>query len=1053
MPKIKKVIRYNEELISLFGKLEELMMMKGEPFRARAYKKAKEAIMLFPDNITDGEQLREIRGIGDAVINKTNEYIKTGTVKALEKEKENPIYIFTQVYGIGPKKAKELVQKNKITSIKELREKQDELLNDKQKIGLKHYEDIQERIPRKEIDKFKKVIDKVFSSVKNDTSSYEIVGSYRRGAKDSGDIDIIITDEHNDEMVYELLLNELSDKGIITDFLSRGDKKSLVVGKLPDTKKTKYKHRRIDFLFTPIQEFPFALLYFTGSAAFNTAMRQVALNKNLTMNEHGINHMKDKTKGDKVDILFKNEKDIFSFLNMEYKKPDERIDSRSIVFVSDKMTNFKITGKITKIKKSQIKNTKIGKPHKSQTKHDDKDDYGSGGEDDGVDAIDVKPIKKLTKTQCRNHLKKFMETGIDYIEALSQSIVEQLLRYANEDYYNNKDANKVLLSDEQFDILKEYIERTYPDAFVLKEIGAPIAKEEKVKLPYFMGSMDKIKPDSGALSNWKKKYTNKKVLSVKLDGVSGLYTTELSDTGTNVESDKDKTKTPRLFTRGDGVYGQDITHILHFMELPKLPNVTVRGEFIVKKDVFTKHLSKEFANTRNFVSGIINSKKGKQEYYKYIDFVAYEVIKPELKASAQFEFLRENGFTVAKNETVSHSKLTNELLSDRLVDWRTNYQYDIDGVIVTDDKIHPRVDGNPKHSFAFKMVLSDQVAEAKVVDVLWEPSEYGYLKPRVRIEPIHLVGVKIEYATGHNAKFVEDNKIGVGAVIEIIRSGDVIPKIEKVIKPSSKAKMPTVDYEWNDTHVDIILKDLEKNFTVQKKKIVSFMKNMSIDGVSDGTIKRFMESGKTTLKEILNMSIDDIMEIDGFKKRSATKIYENIHSKLDSAPITDFMNASGAFGRGFGVKKLTALLTNYPDVLITTETQSQIITKIVDIPGFSTKSAEKVAISIQNFRNFMIDLGLEDKINGAVDSFKKSVSAGIKAHPLFGKKIVMTGFRDKELETKLKEFGVNISGSVSKNTDFVLVKSLDEDTAKAEKAKALGIELVVVDEFKVKYKL
>jgi len=73
MPKLKKDVRYNEELISVFGKLEELMMMKGEPFRARAYKKAKEAIMLFPDNITDGEQLREIRGIGDAVINKTNE--------------------------------------------------------------------------------------------------------------------------------------------------------------------------------------------------------------------------------------------------------------------------------------------------------------------------------------------------------------------------------------------------------------------------------------------------------------------------------------------------------------------------------------------------------------------------------------------------------------------------------------------------------------------------------------------------------------------------------------------------------------------------------------------------------------------------------------------------------------------------------------------------------------------------------------------------------------------------------------------------------------------
>ena len=78
------------------------------------------------------------------------------------------------------------------------------------------------------------------------------------------------------------------------------------------------------------------------------------------------------------------------------------------------------------------------------------------------------------------------------------------------------------------------------------------------------------------------------------------------------------------------------------------------------------------------------------------------------------------------------------------------------------------------------MVLSDQIAEAKVVDVIWTPSKDGYLKPRVRIEPINLGGVTIEFATGFNGAFIKDNKIGIGATIEIIRSGDVIPHIKAV---------------------------------------------------------------------------------------------------------------------------------------------------------------------------------------------------------------------------------------------------------------------------------
>ena len=166
--------------------------------------------------------------------------------------------------------------------------------------------------------------------------------------------------------------------------------------------------------------------------------------------------------------------------------------------------------------------------------------------------------------------------------------------------------------------------------------------------------------------------------------------------------------------------------------------------------------------------------------------------------------------------------LSNQSLSDLLVAWRTNHEYEIDGVICIDDKIYPRQTGNPAYAFAFKMVLSDQIAEAKVLDVIWTPSKDGYLKPRVQIEPLRLGGVKIEYATGFNAKFIEDNRIGVGALIRLTRSGDVIPHIIAVVQPAEQAQMPLLAYEWNATNVDIMLQNKTDDVTVKEKNITYF---------------------------------------------------------------------------------------------------------------------------------------------------------------------------------------------------------------------------------------
>jgi len=992
--------RLNEKFIELMEKLADIMLKQGEPFRAKAYQKAQETIMAYPDDILSPNDLKGKPGIGPTIMEKLNEFVQTGTLKVLEREKTNPVNILAEVYGIGPKKSKELVEQG-ITSIAQLRENQ-HLLNDVQKVGLQYYEDILERISRSEIEEYKNYFEKGFLKAtkeeKGTNEKMEIVGSYRRGAESSGDIDVIITSSN--PKVFTKFIDYLIEQKIILHVLSRGPTKCLVITKIHFGLN---KARRVDFLYTSPEEFPFAILYFTGSKIFNTVMRHVALEKGYTMNEHGLYKMEAKKKGDKVTHSFTSEKDIFDFLGLEYKAPNERIDGRAIIIKSE--------------------------PAKTKQKLIIEDS------DSESEEFILKPAKKVVKKHMiiedeqdesyKFIAEDFKKNGIHVLESLNENKLSNLLREANKAYYNEQP----FLTDNQYDIIKEYIENKYPSNNVIHEIGAPVERN-KVILPYPMGSMDKIKPDSNALLNWTAKFSGPYVLSCKLDGVSGLYTTE--------------GKVPKLYTRGDGKIGQDISHLIPYLRLPKTTGLTIRGEFIIPKTIFEAKYKEKFANPRNMVAGIVNHKTI-NETIKDLHFVAYEVMKPELKPSEQMSFLSTLNVEIVLYKL--EVKISNELLSEKLLDWRHNYPYEIDGIIVADDKLYERKSGNPEHSFAFKMVLSDQLAEAKVVDVIWAASKDGYLKPRVQIEPINLGGVRIEYATGFNGAFINDNKIGVGATIELIRSGDVIPYIRKVIVSSDKAKMPTIPYKWNDTHVDIMLEDLESDETVREKNITGFFRGIGVEGLSTGNIKRIMDAGYDSVPKILRMDIDDFLQVDGFKEKTASKLYNGIREKIESAHLITIMSSSNMFGRGFSEKKIELIMDSYPNVLLSKESDSQKIQKISFIKGMAVKTAEAFVERIPYFINFIKESGLVKKLSQEI-SEKKEID---QLNPLFGKSIVMTGFRDIALQEALKNVGAKLGSSVSSKTFVVLVKDVLEDTSKANEARKLGIPLMTPSEFSNKY--
>ena len=155
--------------------------------------------------------------------------------------------------------------------------------------------------------------------------------------------------------------------------------------------------------------------------------------------------------------------------------------------------------------------------------------------------------------------------------------------------------------------------------------------------------------------------------------------------------------------------------------------MVIRGEFVISKE-------KNIPHSRNIVTGILSSKYIMKEKIKTIDFIPYEIIHPILKPSEQFDRLKE---LFPKN--VFYEKLEiiqPNILSSFLEDWRNSFPYEIDGIIVTNNEIYERKNENPSHSFAFKNLCSENIVETKVLDVLWKQSKDGFLKPRIRVEPV-----------------------------------------------------------------------------------------------------------------------------------------------------------------------------------------------------------------------------------------------------------------------------------------------------------------------------
>jgi len=699
----------------------------------------------------------------------------------------------------------------------------------------------------------------------------------------------------------------------------------------------------------------------------------------------------------------------------------------------------------------------------------------------------------------------FLATPVDYLTAmttpslltqltqrdtLSQEEFALLLDKLSDNYYNPI-AMSVSVPDTLYDDALELYERKYG---VRAKVGASVAlgTQNKRVLRKPMFSLNKIKQEV-ALALWKSKHPPPYVVSDKVDGIS------IQQTGSE------------LTTRGDGFVGTNVDHLAVHLPIPAtVGTVFVRAEIVMPNSIFHAKYATEMANPRNMTAGLVNCKHFDVATVRELTVLAYEwddsaggLLRPQ---SEQFQLLTKAGFSTPYHIVLQD--VTVESLSALLVERKAAADYDIDGLVVVSDvpTVAP-IDANPKHAIAFKM--SGETVETRVIGVEWNVSKHGLLKPRIHVEPVSLSGVTIQWCSGFNAAFILDHGVGIGALLVMERSGDVIPYAREIIKPAPEgAQMPSIPYKWlehkklaavsdragevtveealalvrdakfvgipetaeieqhggenyfvwyEESAVDICT--LEETEAQRIKALAEFCKKLDMKHVGEATVTKLYTAGYTTIHSLLTLTLEQVLAVEGFQLRGATRIIEAVRDAIADAPLELVAAASGVLGIGFGERKIRAVLDKIPTILELDLPLSDLVALLHDA-GLQ-KTANLFASKLPALKRFLqahpeikIRTGEAPRSARAASVASPATVAASEASPkesLAGKTVVFSGYRSKETEDQIRVHGGKVTTSVSGKTNILIVAKLDMGKAKENKAREMGVLVIEAEAFRARF--
>lgn len=610
--------------------------------------------------------------------------------------------------------------------------------------------------------------------------------------------------------------------------------------------------------------------------------------------------------------------------------------------------------------------------------------------------------------------------------------LQKMIKYHKALYY----AGTPEISDSEYDKIEDELRAIDPENEALKIVGTEVTSNDKVAHKTKMLSLNKTY-NMEDLIKW---MDGDEVISMfKLDGVSCSLIYE------NGKLQIGK-------TRGDGSFGENITEKIKWLnDIPQTLETKkwceVRGELYCTEENFNI-LAKEMVelgldrptNQRNIVAGLIGRKEN-IFLSRHLSFMAFDIIFEEKtlnKESEKFELLINEKFETPDFQLHKDDKSIEASIKEAQ-EFMSNGNYQIDGLVYSINSLEKQdqlgeTSHHPRYKIAYK--FEGESKNTKVERIEWSVSRNGILTPVAIVNEVELSGAKITRVTLHNYGQVLNHDIKSGDEIEIIRSGEVIPKfLSKVKNGNQKLSIP-VNCPVCESPVvieDIRLYCSNKNCVGRKKEeILNFISKIGIQNLSSKRIEELIESKMLTkIEDLYNLKIEDFLKLKSVKEKSATKFHDEIQ-KSKNIKLATFLSALGLTGGA--INKCEKITENGYDTI--EKVLSLTIEKISHIEGFANKSAKDIWESLQDKKELIENLVSHGFI------FEKDEK---KESEISGKKICITGslsMKRSEIEKLIKKHGGIVVGSVSKNTDILLTNDTDPASSKYKKAIQLGIKII-----------
>jgi DNA ligase (NAD+) len=610
------------------------------------------------------------------------------------------------------------------------------------------------------------------------------------------------------------------------------------------------------------------------------------------------------------------------------------------------------------------------------------------------------------------------------ISDLTDDDLFEFCKIANQRY---RDGSPII-SDEDYDFIYiPELSKRLPEHPFLQKIESENEgfSEEKIKLPKKMLSTDKAYSWE-EINKWLdrvSKFSSEidyPIADIQIKGTAKLDGFAGYDDGS------------KLYTRGDGNKGSDISRV--FERGLGIFNNSERGqgpgEIVVKRTYFEKHLSNYFEYPRNFQASLIKEKE--------LDSLAIDAINDKAALFVPF--------TQLPQWLGSIEQFSNQFL-DIVGQLESGVDFDIDGVVfeIVNPELKDYMGSNRKfHRWQIAFKENKEKAQVKVISVTAQVGRTGKITPVAELEPTQLSGATIYRATGHHYGLVKEQGLGAGSVIELTRSGLVIPKINKVLKTAEvviPSNCPSCGCKLSWDADFLMCLNHEKCQEQVIGKIIYFFRILANnDGFGQATIQKLYAEGIRQVSDIYLLNEAKLMSMGFGKKTSHNLINQLIRSRKESIEDWRFLAAFGVQRLGMG--NCENLLKNYS------------IEKIFDLPvkdisnidGFAEITAELIFDGLT-----LIKPQYEVLISGGFELEQTLLTTEInQSTSLFNsKKIVFTGTMNEsraKLQKQAKAFGANVGKSVSSKTDFLIIGE-NIGHSKIKDAKTHEVEILTEAEY------